>query len=261
MTPELGPIDAYLDRLASELRGDGRCTRRILLEAEDHLRETARQLGGEGRSWREAEQRAIDRFGSPRTVARRFAAEAGDASLPRLGAELALALGLLFGIGMSAIGASGLVAGAFGAAFGKSFVAGDSNGVTYVPARCADFLEYYPRAGSCEAAATAHHFDEVVRYRLAAGVLGLLTLGGWWLLQRTAMRRRSGLLSDSFSATIGAALFGLAATGLLGMSSMQLLFGQAAGAGGLLSGGLIALAAFAAFALAFLRTLRLPLAA
>ncbi len=255
MTPELGLIDEYLDRLALELRVDGRRARRILLEAEDHLRATAQQLGADGLPWREAEQRAIDRFGSPRTVARRFAAEAGGASLPRLGAELVLALGLLFGIGMSAIGASGLVAGGFGAAFGKSFVAGDANGVTYTPARCADFLEYFPRAGNCEAAATAHHFDEVVLYRVAAGVVGLLALGGWWLLRRGAKRRRSGALPEGFSATIGVALFGLAAAGLIGLGGMQLLFGQPAGAGGLISGGVIALAVFAGFARSFVRGL------
>ncbi len=174
--------------------------------------------------------------------------------------ELALALSLLFGIGMSAIGASGLVAGAFGAAFGKSFVAGDTNGVTYLPARCADFLSYFPRAGSCEAAATAHHFDEVVQYRIAAGVLGLLTLAGWWLLRRRFGGRNRGALPEGFVATIGAALFGLAALTLLALGGLPILLGEPTGAGGLLSGGVVALVAFAGCAGAFIRSVR-PVAA
>lgn len=257
--PEPGLIDEYLDRLASELRLDRRRARRVLLEAEDHLREAAQRFCADGLPWREAEQRAIDRFGSPRTVARRFAAEAGGVPLPRLGAELALALSLLFGIGMSAIGASGLVADAFGAALGKSFVAGDTNGVTYTPARCADFLSYFPHAGSCEAAATAHHFDEIVTYRIAAGVLGLLALGGWYLLRRR-FARRGGLLPEGFATTIGVTLFGLAALILLAMGGIPILLGQPTGAGGQLSGGLLALSVFAGFARSFLHVLR-PLAA
>ncbi|HZQ38670.1 MAG TPA: permease prefix domain 1-containing protein [Dehalococcoidia bacterium] len=258
--PEPGLIDEYLDRLAAELRLDGRRVRRVLLEAEDHLREAAQQFSADGLPWRDAEQRAIDRFGSPRTVAHRFAAEERRAALPAIGVELVLALGLLFGVGMSAIGASGLVAGVFGAVFGKSFVSGDTNGVTYVPARCADFLSYFPNAGSCEAAATAHHFGEVVTYRIAAGVLGLLALGGCWWLRRRLGREGRGALPEGFTATVGAALFGLAALALLGMGGLPLLLGRPNGAGGLLSGGMVALAVFAGFGGAFLRVIR-PVAA
>lgn len=254
--PEPGLIDAYLDRLTAELRLDGRRARRVLLEAEDHLREAAQQFSADGLPWREAEQRAIDRFGSPRTVARRFAVEERRAALPVLALELVLALGLLFGIGMSAIGASGLVAGVLGSAFSQRFVAGDTNGVSYTAARCADFLSYVPHAGSCEAAATAHHFDEVVSYRLAAGVLGLLALGGWWLLRRRLGRRRRGVLPEGFVPTIGATLFGLAACALLGLGGLPVLLGRPAGTGELLSGGMVALVAFAGFAVAFLHELR-----
>jgi hypothetical protein len=169
---------------------------------------------------------------------------------------------LLFGVGMSAIGASGLVAGAFGSAFGKSFVSGDAPDISYTPARCADFLEYFPQAGSCEAAAAAHHFDEVVMYRGAAGVLGLLALGGWWLLRQWSRPQRhpARLLPEGFTATIGVALFGVAALGLLGMGGMQVVFGPPAGAGGLLSGGVTSLVVFAGFARSFVRGVRLQMA-
>ncbi|MGH8884352.1 MAG: hypothetical protein ACRDYX_04110 [Egibacteraceae bacterium] len=64
----------------------------------------------------------------------------------------------------------------FGQSFGMAFVSGDAPGVTYTPQRCAEYLEYVPDAGSCGAAATVHHFGEVVEYRVALGTLGLIGL-------------------------------------------------------------------------------------
>jgi putative lipase involved disintegration of autophagic bodies len=73
-----------------------------------------------------------------------------------------------------AIGLSGLLADTFGRVFGTAFVAGDAPGVTYTAERCAQLLSFEPQARSCEEAAIAHHFGEVVSYRLAAGALGVL---------------------------------------------------------------------------------------
>lgn len=56
-------IERYLNALAGRLPPLGR--RRVLAEVEDHLREAAREHG---------EQEAIDRFGPPDRVARRFRA-------------------------------------------------------------------------------------------------------------------------------------------------------------------------------------------
>jgi len=234
-------IDVYLDRLARQLQVDRRRIRRILTEAEDHLREAVQRGCDQGLTQDEAERRALEEFGSPRTVARRFAAEEGRLLPPSLLLHLVLALGLLGGVGMVAIGASGALAAAFGAAFGKPFVSGDTNGVTYTPARCADFRGYFPKEPDCEAAATAHHFDEVVSYRLAMGVLGGLVLLAAGIV-RWRYRRLAGvrMLPAAFSATIGAALFGLATVLLLGQSLGQLVFSDHNGVGGLLSGGIIA---------------------
>ena len=55
-----------------------------------------------------------------------------------------------------------LVAEVFGRVFGAAFVAGDAPGVTYTPARCADYFEYFPRASDCTQAAALHHWGEVV---------------------------------------------------------------------------------------------------
>jgi hypothetical protein len=168
--------------------------------------------------------------------------------------QLLLTAVLLGGIGLTAIGVSGLLAEAMGALFGKSFVSGDSAGVTYTPERCAEFLEYAPGARSCEEAATTHHFGEVVDYRVAAGVLGLLALGVWWLLRRWR-RDPPGLLPDGLVAGVGAAMFGAAAAVLLLESAGLLAFGGGTGAGQYLSGGLVSLVMAAAFAVSLYRTL------
>jgi hypothetical protein len=53
--PNLASVEAYLDQLLGHLRDSDHDVRRILSETEE-----------------EAQRRAIERFGHPRTVARRF---------------------------------------------------------------------------------------------------------------------------------------------------------------------------------------------
>ena len=67
------PVEAYLDRLDSELRTRRAPRRRLLAEAEDHLRSSAEELVARGRSAAEAERVAIERFGDAPEVAHRFA--------------------------------------------------------------------------------------------------------------------------------------------------------------------------------------------
>jgi len=251
------PVEAYLDRLLVELRGRAGDVRRILAEVESHLDDAVRDGVAEGLSLGAAQRRALDRFGSPRTVARRFGSASGWLlPVPVLG-QLMLTLLLLGGIGLTAVGVSGAVAGGMGAVLGKDFVAADPAGVTYTPARCADFLEYHPEAHTCSGAATAHHFDEVIGYRLAAGALGVVMLGGWLLARRRPRCRGTlGLLPDGFTATIGVVLFGAAAAGLVLQSAGQVVIGgESAGAGQYLSGGIVASAMALSFGLVLHRTL------
>lgn len=164
----------------------------------------------------------------------------------RVWGDLIMAAILLGSIGMLAVGISGLVAEGFGAAFGRAFVSGDPSGVTYTKARCAEFMEYAPGAHSCAEAATTHHFGEVVQYRVAAGVLGLIGLGAWWLLRRRTASH--GVLPDAFVVTVATALFAVAAAGLLVQSvGLAAVGGQRNGVGELLSGGLVAGVAAVAF--------------
>lgn len=250
-------IDAYLDALARELRVDRAHARRILLEVDGHLHDAVRAELAAELSEDEAVARALGAFGPAVIVARRFNAEARAGSLPALVLHLVLAIALLGGIGLSAIGASGAVAAAMGGAFGKSFVAADGNGITYTAQRCAQYERFYPNAGSCTRAALADHFDEIVFYRLAAGVLGLLTLGGWWLARRRLHEQlRTNALPAILTETAGAAVFGLAA--------LILLFEGTAGAdvsgsqGGLLSGGLVAMLVATWFGSGLVRALLRP---
>jgi hypothetical protein len=164
------------------------------------------------------------------------------------------ALGRLAIVGLLAIGASGLLAWAMGATFGRAFVAGDPPGVTYTADRCADLAEYAPGAKTCEEAAVVHHFGETVQYRLAAGVLGLLAIGPFvWVRRR--LRPRAGDLPRGFEATIGAAVFGLAGGGLLLAGLGTLVEGVSTGAGAYLSGAVLALGVAAVYAVSLWRTL------
>jgi hypothetical protein len=162
----------------------------------------------------------------------------------------------LFGVGMLAIGASGVLALAMRAAFGDPFVAGDPVGVTYTPSRCADFIEYAPHAADCEAAASAHHAGEVVDLRIAAGLLGAVVLATRWLVRRGRVPSEPPVLPEGFVATIGASLFGAAAVLLGGEGLGVLVFdGPNHGPGQWISAGVVSLVVFAAFAHLLWRTL------
>lgn len=168
--------------------------------------------------------------------------------------ELGLALTRLAIAGLIAIAISGLVAAAFGTAFGRTFVAGDRPGFTYAPARCADFFEYSPGASSCEEAATWHHYGEVVQYRLGAGVLGLALLAAYAFARRR-LPTVGAVLPPGFEATIGAVMYGLAAVYLLGISADGLLLHETAGIGGPLSGGGVSATMAVGYGLALYRIL------
>jgi hypothetical protein len=168
--------------------------------------------------------------------------------------ELGFALTRLAIAGLVAIGISGVVAGIFGWAFGRSFVAGDPPGVTYTAARCADFLEYSPGATTCREAAEWHHYGEVVQYRLGAGLLGVLLLAAYALARRK-LQGDPAALPPGFEATIGTAMYGAAAFYLLATSMNGALVHETAGIGGWLSGGLVAAVMAAVYGVVLYRVL------
>lgn len=237
------PVEEYLDRLFDRLAGTGSTGRRALDEVTDHLRASTAAGVAAGLSPVDAERAAVDRFGPVERTARGLRPVPGF-PLRRLAASAAV----LGSFGLVAVGLSGLVAGALGAVFGKPFVSGDPPGVTYTAARCADFLEYHPDAGSCQAAAVAHHFDEVVSYRVAAGVLGLLALLAFWVLRRLGpLSGPAWAARPDLVAIVGAGAFAVGAVFFGGAGSMELLSGLRDGTGGLISAGLVSLVAAALF--------------
>ena len=72
-------VEEYLDRLYAALRTKPREARRVLAEAEDHLREAVAEGLAAGLSERAAQEHAVSSFGSVRAVVR-----AHDARLRRL---------------------------------------------------------------------------------------------------------------------------------------------------------------------------------
>ena len=251
------PIEGYLDQLLGHLRGSAHDVRRILAETEEHLRDATAELEAAGASQEEAQRRAIERFGHPRTVARRFSARLAPIPPAAVAAELARAAVLLGGVGLVAIGASGLVAELLGRLFGAGFVAGDLPGMTYTAERCAEFLEYFPDAGGCAQAAALHHWGEVVEYRVAVGVVGAFVLGAYLLWRRRPDRqdpRYLGVLPDGFSATVATSLYGVAAAALALLSLDSFLVADGDGTGQWLSAAIVAAAMAAVYGVSLYRT-------
>jgi hypothetical protein len=75
------PIEAYLNQLDRELHKRRAPRRRLLAEAEDHLRSAAEEFVARGRSLDDAEHEAIERFGAAPVVAHRFAQTKASASV------------------------------------------------------------------------------------------------------------------------------------------------------------------------------------
>jgi hypothetical protein len=161
---------------------------------------------------------------------------------------------LLGSLAAVAVGVSGLLAWGLGAVSSDRYVAGDQPGVTYSAARCKEFFEYAPGAHTCEEAATQHHVGEVVEYRGAAGVLGLLGLELFFVARRRWQAwTGTDALPRAFTATVATVAFGVAAAGLLVLAVDATLIDRTAGSGAYLSGGIVAAIAAVVAAAGFVR--------
>ena len=246
------PVEEYLDLLYTRLHTSPRQARRVLAEAEDHLREAVADGLSAGMTEREAQEAAISSFGSVRAVVR-----AHDARLRRFPAlavlgDLVMSAWMLAGIGLLAIGLSGLVAQAMNAAFGPRFVGAIPGAARLTAATCRSWLADNPGAHNCAQAAILETSGDAVRLRLLAGIAGLVLLVACHLARRYWS---AAMLPDGFVPTVAVSLFGLAGLGLAWLAANQGVMGVSAGPGFYLSGAIVSLAVAAVYVPALRRTL------
>jgi hypothetical protein len=254
-------VEEYLDQLYAGLRGSPRQGRRLLAEAEDHLRQGVAAGLAAGLSEDEAQQAAISSFGSVRAVVRAHQVQRYRMPGLALLADLTLTAWKLGSIGLIAVGASGVLVAAMNRLFGRPFVGAVAPGTLLPAAGCRHWLSVWPHAHSCTQAYMLESSSDAVTLRGGAGLLGLILLTGY-LVVRYAARRRGwspGLLPDGFAPTIAVSLFGAAGLALAGLALMHgggpSPIGGVSGPGFYLSGAIAALAVAAWYGRALQRTL------
>lgn len=244
-------IEEYLDLLYAELRAAPREARRILAEAEDHLREGMAEGLAAGLTEREAAEHAISSFGSVRAVVRAHEQRPRRVPVAALLSDLALAAWQLAAIGLVAVGASGLVTLVMNHAFGRQFVGGIHTAAGLSAADCRYYLAGWPAAHSCGQAWMMEISSDAVTLRVFAGLAGLVLLAGYLLARRWVPRA----LPAGFVPAVAAAVFGTAAAGLTWLAVAGRAAGAGNGPGFYASGALVALVAAGLFALPLRRTL------
>lgn len=249
-----GPIEDYLDELLLRLRVAPRETRRMLTEAEAHLREAAGAAEQRGLSREDAEREAVRQFGSAHDVAH-ATWTARRLSVPSIAGHLAWAGLLVGGAVLLAIGVSGALAGLANAALGPKFVGALPQ--TYPATTCHYYLAAHPTATTCAQAAMLENSQDAVTLRLLAGGLGILAiLAAWTVHRRLPGSRTTTTLRDGIVSGLAAVGFTVGATALLALAVDLAVQHGSGGVGFYLSGALAAAAAAVVTARAAHRRLR-----
>ena len=236
------PVERYLAQLRDSLRTHE--AELIMAEAEDHLRETVAAGLAAGLTEREAQEAAISAFGSVTAVVRAHEERPGNPVKGRTAGAMLMDLFLsrwkLAGIGLTAIGVSGLVVAVMNATLGRAFTGQPPAGVTFPKATCAYWMSAWPDAHSCAQAAMLEASSDSVVLRGGAGVVGVALLATYCLLRYDQRQRGYGpgsLLAGYFP-VLAACVFG---AGALGLAAAQLTgFTVTFGPGTYLSGALAA---------------------
>jgi hypothetical protein len=235
-----GPIEHYLDELYAQLRTDPRASRRLLEEAGDHLYDTSAELQDSGMDPLEAEREAVRRFGATRPIVRAHQRR----SFGRLAVDTAQAALFLGAVGLTAVGASGLLVAAMSALVGRDFVG-------------AQLPNWVSVAGG-HPASVAENADDAVALRVLAGLAGLVVLAALWAVRRARPGVRLRVLPIAYVDVIGLVAFG-AATVALGAASVDQLVNHAGrGAGYFLSGAIVSAVGMAIFGVRAARDLLRP---
>jgi hypothetical protein len=199
----------------------------VVAEAEDHLRETAACGLATGMTQHEAQLAAISAFGSVTAVVRAHASRPagfirGRTPVAILG-DLVLAGWKLAGIGLIAVGVSGLAVLVMNVVLGRSFTGGAPAGVSFPEARCAYWLSLWPGAHTCAAAHMLEASSDAVVLRAGAGVIGAALLVAYGVVRLVQQRRRRGPV------VVLAGYFPLLAAGVFGAGALALALAQLTG--------------------------------
>lgn len=250
--PQGDPVEEYLDELYRKLRVRPREGRRVLAEAEDHLREAVADGLSAGLSEYEAKQAAISSFGSVGAVVRAHDQRLRGRGAVTLLSDLAVSAWKLASVGLLAVGASGLVAAVMNVVAGPGFVGGTPRGfIAFSGAACRHWLANWPGAHGCAQAAVLEASSDAVSLRLLAGLAGLVMLAAYLLARRWSPR----VLPDGFVPTVAVCVFGAVGAGLAWLAASGVAAGTFYRPGFYLSGAIAALVVAVGYLPSLLRTL------
>jgi hypothetical protein len=247
------PVQEYLDKLLLTLTGSPRYIRYTLAEVEAHLQDAVAEGLTAGLSDAQAQAEAVRRIGPPSAVTGHTAQFAQPtAALLR---RAVLAGTLIGGVGLVALGVAGAISWALASLAGGTFVTAPFPPGSYTQADCARWLAGDPAARSCVTAMTADHIGDIVMWSCAAGVLGLLALLAFGMLQ-SRWRDHSTLtaLPAGSAEVAGLILAGLVTLATLSMGLNSVTVTHGIGAGQPFSQAAAAAAAAAFFAVRLRRT-------
>jgi len=250
------PVQEYLDKLLLTLTGSPRYIRCTLAEVEAHLQDAVAEGLAGGLSEAQAQAEAVRRIGPPSAVTGHTAQFAQPtAALLR---RAVLAGTLIGGVGLVALGVAGAISWALASLAGGTFVTAPFPPGSYTEADCARWLAGDPGTRSCVAAMTADHIGDIVMYGCAAGVLGLLALVAFGVLQsRWQDHGTLTALPRGSAEAVGMVLAGLVTVAALGMGLNHVDVTHGIGAGQPFSLAVAAAGAAAFFAVRFWRAAKL----
>jgi len=187
----MSEIERYLDELFGRLAGTGAAGRRVLAEAEDHLRAAASDAMTCGLRADQAEHEAVTRFGSSAVIARQMRAAYGGGRISR-----ALSVGwLMAGLAAAALG------GAYLAAAGQ--------------------LGWQSKAGACETLLSPTCYSvggpvmhDIQSAVIAAGTGAALLLGRWLAVRYAGLAPSRRGIALTAGLLLGLVAFGFGMAGV-----------------------------------------------
>lgn len=239
-------IDAYLDDLASRLHGPPARVRRILQEAEAHLRDAAEAAaaaapGTDPIRSSAIHQQVLDGFGSPGQVAK---AHNRALLTPRkLLGPVALLTGQLLAIGLIVVGCSAFALALVARAVGRDSTFANPIGVHASPGACAYWMHLHPLAADCADALTAETAGDAIVQRAMAGILGVLVLAAVLLLRRWKPAWSQSVIPRGATPALALVGFLPAALGLFGVGVDRVVSANGRGAGMWFADGSVSLLA------------------